>query len=296
MARAQIVVLLGPPGAGKGTQAKRLAKQGKFLHLATGDLLRSAVARGTELGKVVRPIMEAGGLVSDELVMGLLKEAMAEVGGAKDAQRVIFDGMPRTLPQAAMLDELLAESGRTIDRVVLINTADNVLVDRVAQRRSCVVCGAVYNLKAKPPQVPGHCDACNGELIQRPDDRRETVLARLRKYWQDTAPLIDLFRGRGLLVEVPGNGSMDEVAAGVMAAVDGKPAPKAAKAAKAAPSAQPAGRKGQARAKAKRSPSRKKPARRAPAKKGRKAARMRKKKAAPCGGNRAKAGRKKRRS
>lgn len=292
MARAQIVVLLGPPGAGKGTQAKRLAKLGKYLHLATGDLLRSAVARGTELGKVVRPIMEAGGLVSDDLVMGLLKEAMAEAGGAKGAQRVIFDGMPRTLPQAGMLDELLAESGRAIDRAVLINTSDNVLVDRVAQRRSCVVCGSVYNLKAKPPQVQGHCDACNGELIQRPDDRRETVLARLRKYWQDTAPLIDLFRARGLLVEVPGNGAIDDVAAGLLAAVDGKPV----KPAKPAGAAKPAGRKGQARAKAKRSPSRKKPARRAPAKKGRKAARTRKKKAAPRGGNRAKAGRKKRRS
>lgn len=292
MARARIVVLLGPPGAGKGTQAKRLAKQGSYLHLATGDLLRSAVARGTELGKVVRPIMEAGGLVSDALVMGLLKEAMAEAGGAKGGQRVVFDGMPRTLPQAGMLDELLAESGRAIDRVVLINTADKVLVDRVAQRRSCVVCGAVYNLKAKPPQVPGHCDACNGELIQRPDDRRETVLARLRKYWQDTAPLIDLFRARGLLVEVPGNGAIDDVAAGVLAAVDGKPALKAAKSAKP-----PVGRKGKARAKAKPSASRKQSARRAPAaEKGRKATRTRKNKAEPRGRSRAKAGRKKRRS
>lgn len=286
MARAQLVVLLGPPGAGKGTQAKRLAKQVGYLHLATGDLLRSAVARGTDLGKVVRPIMEAGGLVSDELVMGLLKEALAEAGGAHGGQRVVFDGMPRTLPQARMLDELLAEAGRAIDRVILINTSDAVLVGRVAQRRSCVVCGSVYNLKAKPPQVPGRCDACNGELIQRPDDHRETVLARLRKYWQDTAPLIDFFRARGLLIEVSGNGAIDDVAAGVLAALDGKVIKAGAKVGQAA---KPAGRKGKARAKSKPGSFRKRKSHRAPAKKARKAARTRKKKATP-----RKAGRKKR--
>lgn len=288
MARAQLVVLLGPPGAGKGTQAKRLAKQVGYLHLATGDLLRSAVARGTDLGKVVRPIMEAGGLVSDELVMGLLKEALAEAGGAHGGQRVVFDGMPRTLPQARMLDELLAEAGRAIDRVILINTSDAVLVGRVAQRRSCVVCGSVYNLKAKPPQVPGRCDACNGELIQRPDDHRETVLARLRKYWQDTAPLIEFFRARGLLIEVSGNGAIDDVAAGVLAALDGKVIKAGAKVGLAA---KPAGRKGKARAKAKPGPFRKRKSHRAPAKKARKAARTRKKKATPRN-----AGRKKRRN
>ena len=220
MALARRIILLGPPGAGKGTQAKQLAEAAGFLHLSTGDLLREAVARGTPLGLQAQPIMAAGGLVPDDLVIGLLREAL-DAAGARGRAGVVFDGFPRTPPQAEALDRLLAGRGEAIDRVVLINTSDDVVVQRVSSRRSCAnaQCGAVYNLVSLPPQAAGKCDKCGGELVLRSDDQPETVRARQQKYWQNTAPLIGFYRARNLLVEVPGNGTIEEVTRGVKAAV-----------------------------------------------------------------------------
>lgn len=214
------IILLGPPGAGKGTQAKQLAEVAGFLHLSTGDLLRSAVARGTPLGQVAEPIMKSGGLVPDDLVIGLLKEALEGAAGKVQAG-VVFDGFPRTTAQADALGCMLTARGEAIDCVVLINTADDVIVERVSARRSCsnAQCGAVYNLVSKPPRVEGTCDLCGCSVVLRSDDRPETVRARQQKYWQNTAPLIDYYKQRGLLSEVPGNGTIDEVTMGVRAAV-----------------------------------------------------------------------------
>lgn len=214
------IILLGPPGAGKGTQAKQLAEVAGFLHLSTGDLLRSSVARGTPLGQIAKPIMEAGGLVPDDLVIGLLNEALE--GSAEKVQAgVVFDGFPRTPAQAEALDKMLSARGEAIDCVVLINTADEVIIQRVSARRSCsnAQCGAVYNLVSKPPRVEGKCDLCGGAVVLRSDDQPETVRARQQKYWQSTAPLIDYYKQRGLLTEVPGNGTIDEVTKGVREAV-----------------------------------------------------------------------------
>ena len=214
------IILLGPPGAGKGTQAKEVAEVGGFLHLSTGDLLRSSVAQGTPLGQIAKPIMESGGLVPDDLVIDLLKEAL-ESSSETAALGVIFDGFPRTLAQAEALDRMLAARNEAIDCVVLINTSDEVIVERVCARRSCsnAQCGAVYNLVSKPPRVEGICDLCGSDVILRSDDQPETVRARQQKYWQNTAPLIDYYKQRGLLSEVPGNGTIEEVSQGVRLAV-----------------------------------------------------------------------------
>jgi adenylate kinase len=217
MAQANRIVLLGPPGAGKGTQAKRLAARCGGVHLSTGDLLRDAVARGTALGLQARPIMAAGGLVSDELVCGLLKEALAAAGPGKP---VVFDGFPRTTVQAEALDRILAEGAAALDRVVLINTSDEAVVQRLSSRRSCSnpQCGAVFSLTASPPRIAGKCDVCGSDLVLREDDRPETVRARQQEYWRRTAPLIELYRQRSLLAEVPGDGTIEEVTRGVLAA------------------------------------------------------------------------------
>ncbi|GMV80952.1 MAG: adenylate kinase [Planctomycetota bacterium] len=214
------LILLGPPGAGKGTQAKRLAERWNWRHIATGDLFRDAVRKESPLGKQVKPILEAGGLVSNELVVGLVRETLAEEIGAD--RGIIFDGFPRTLPQAIALDEFLMQYNQSITTVVLINTGDDIVVHRVAQRRSCEDCGAIFNLMHKPPARPGRCDACGGKLYQRADDREATVRARQRKYWSETAPLIEFYRTRGLLTEIPGDLPLDVVTASVERAVSGR--------------------------------------------------------------------------
>jgi adenylate kinase len=180
--------------------------------------LRKAVADGTPVGVQAKPIMEAGGLVSDDLVVGLFKEWLA---GAGDAARkgVVFDGFPRTMNQAELLDKMLSERGETIDNVVLIDTDDEVIVERLSSRRSCPKCGAVFNLKAKPPEVEGKCDSCGGDLIQRADDVEDTVRARQKKYWEDTAPLVDYYEEAGSLAKVSGNVDIDDVSRGVFKAL-----------------------------------------------------------------------------
>jgi len=283
MALARRIILLGPPGAGKGTQAKQLAEAAGFLHLSTGDLLREAVARGTPLGLQAQPIMAAGGLVPDDLVIGLLREAL-DAAGARGRAGVVFDGFPRTPPQAEALDQLLAGRGEAIDRVVLINTSDDVVVARVSSRRSCAnaQCGAVYNLISMPPKAAGKCDKCGGELVLRSDDQPETVRARQQKYWQNTAPLIGFYRARNLLIEVPGNGTIEEVTRGVKGAVGfASPAPAPAAPPAAKPPARPAAArriaKPKPKAKAKARPKRKAKPKARPKRKAKPKARARRK-------------------
>lgn len=206
--RALDVVLLGPPGAGKGTQAKRMASAFELLHLSTGDLLRDEVKRSTSLGVRAKGFMEKGELVPDELVgkmlMGRLHSQQAGMG-------CVFDGYPRTTAQAALLDGLLAEIGRRLDAVLYINVPDGELLARLTGRRSCPKCGAVYHVTANPPKKEGVCDVCGTELVQRPDDREEVINERLRVYHSSTAPLLDLYRGRGVLREVNGVGDPEEI-------------------------------------------------------------------------------------
>jgi adenylate kinase len=206
--RALDVVLLGPPGAGKGTQAKRLASAYELLHLSTGDLLREEVARGTDLGNEAEGYMKRGELVPDSLVgkmlLGRLHSQQAAAGCA-------FDGYPRNTEQAKLLDGLLAELNRRVDIVLYLNVPDDALLERLTGRRSCPACGAVYHVVAHAPHAEGVCDACGGTLVQRPDDRDEVIRERLRVYHELTSPLLEHYQSRGALREVVGVGSQDDV-------------------------------------------------------------------------------------
>jgi len=206
------IILLGPPGAGKGTQAQMLCKTLDVPHLATGDMLRSAIANQTPVGKLAEPYMKKGAFVPDNVVLDLLLETMDAI--KEKSSGYVLDGFPRTLPQAEALRGILEKRNETIDKAILIDTPSEAIMERLAERRSCEdpTCGAVYNLKSKPPQKPGVCDVCGKPLMIRDDDRPETVNFRLEKYWRDTAPLIDFYKGKGLLARVPGSGSLDRVA------------------------------------------------------------------------------------
>jgi len=206
--RALDVVLLGPPGAGKGTQAKRLAAAYELLHLSTGDLLREEVARGSELGREAEGYMKRGELVPDALVGKML---LARLHSQQAAAGCAFDGYPRNLEQAGLLDGLLAELNRRVDIALYLNVPDEALLERLTGRRSCPSCGAVYHVVTHPPHVEGVCDTCGGALVQRADDREEVIRERLRVYHQQTAPLLEHYQARGALREVVGTGTQDEV-------------------------------------------------------------------------------------
>src|SRR5512136_136797 len=205
-----ILILLGPPGAGKGTQAKLLAQELQVPHISTGDMFRDHKARGTELGKQVDAIMASGGLVPDDVTNEMVKDRLARPDVARG---FILDGYPRTTAQAEYLDRLLVSLGRKLDRAVSYEIAQELLVDRMSGRRSCPTCGAVYHVTANPPRKAGVCDREGASLVQRDDDRPESVSKRLEEYEVKTEPLKRYYHERGLLSEVPGTGTPDEVLA-----------------------------------------------------------------------------------
>jgi adenylate kinase len=210
----RIVIMFGPPGAGKGTQAKFLSDKFNIPQISTGDILRDAVKCGTQLGKEAQPYMNRGALVPDEVVIGIIEERTKE----KDCTNgFILDGFPRTIAQAEALEELLEKRGTPVTQVVNLKVSDNEIVKRSMSRLVCKSCNAVYNLLVSPPRVDGKCDACGGELAQRDDDKEEVVRKRLRVYTDQTKPLLKYYAKRKLLKDVDGSGSIEEVQEAVLA-------------------------------------------------------------------------------
>lgn len=205
-----ILILLGPPGAGKGTQAKLLAAELKVPHISTGDMFRDHKARGTEIGKKVQAIMDAGGLVTDDITNDMVKERL---GRPDVAQGFILDGYPRTAAQAQYLDLLLHALGRQITRCLSYEVSADVLVERMSGRRSCPKCGAVYHVTQNPPKRDGYCDKDGAGLVQRDDDKPETVRKRLQEYAAKTEPLIRFYRDRHALAQIEGVGSPEGILA-----------------------------------------------------------------------------------
>jgi len=214
------IVLFGAPGAGKGTQAQWLCDALDLAHLSTGDMLRAAVANKTPVGLQAKSYMEGGKLVPDDVVVGVVVEAIAKAAQERP-NGYALDGFPRTLPQAEALREMLAKRNEHINLVILINTPDEVVLERLAQRRSCAdpKCGAVYNLKSKPPKKEGVCDVCGKPVIQRNDDKPETIKVRQQQYRRDTEPLAAYYRKAGVLVDIPGGGTVYEVAGRILEAL-----------------------------------------------------------------------------
>ncbi len=210
------VVLLGPPGAGKGTQAVRIAQEADIPHIATGDMFRQAVREETSLGLEVKRYLDAGRLVPDEVTVGIVRERLAR---PDCREGFILDGFPRTVPQAEALDGVLAGLGMKLDRVVSLVVGTEALVRRLAGRRVCGGCGTSFHVELNPPQEEGRCDRCGGVLVQRDDDREETVRERLAVYERQTAPLVDYYRRHGLLVEVDGEQPPDAVTRAIRQAV-----------------------------------------------------------------------------
>ncbi len=214
-----VLILLGPPGAGKGTQARMLEEDFGLVQLSTGDLLRAAVAQGTEAGLRAKAVMESGGLVSDEIVLAILKDRMAEPDTVRG---VILDGFPRTAGQAEALDTLLAASGQKIDAAVSMEVDDGAMVARVAGRYTCAGCGEGYHDEFKQPAHAGTCDKCGGTAFKRrADDNAETAGARLQAYHAQTAPLISYYAGRGVLQKVDAMASIAEIRTALTAIVGG---------------------------------------------------------------------------
>lgn len=211
------IILLGPPGAGKGTQAKRLEEARGMVQLSTGDMLKEAIAKGTELGKRVEGIMARGELVTDEIVIGLIEDKMKD--GAKGG--FIFDGFPRTLKQADALGQLMTRMGATLDRVIEMQVDDAVLVARVTGRFTCGTCGEVYHDVTRPTKVPGVCDVCGGtNMKRRADDNEETLKTRLMEYYKKTSPLIGYYYAKGQLSAVDGLAEVDAVAEAIAKVLD----------------------------------------------------------------------------
>ena len=209
------VVLLGPPGAGKGTQAQRLTTSTGLLHLSTGDMFRENVREGTELGVLAKSYMDRGELVPDEVTIKMLLERIARPDAAEGA---MFDGFPRNVVQAAALDDALGERGDSINHALLISVPDEELIARLGGRWLCRACGAVYHERNDPPSKPGACDTCDGELYQRDDDRPEVVRTRLEKM-KPPADLLDHYRSAGVLHEIDGERDLDAVTADLLEAL-----------------------------------------------------------------------------
>lgn len=204
-------IFLGAPASGKGTQTKKLAEDLKIPHVDTGGMLRTAVSEGTENGKIAKSYMEAGKLVPAEVVIGIVNERLHKPDCANG---FILDGFPRSIEQAEALDKILEDLNKGTDsKVIVINidTSEELLIERIVNRRSCKDCGAIYNTKFLPPKAEGVCDKCGGELIQRKDDTEETALSRLETYKKETAPLIQYYTDKGLLVDIDGDKEIEEI-------------------------------------------------------------------------------------
>ncbi len=208
------IILLGPPGAGKGTQARKLVEERGMIQLSTGDMLREARTSGTEMGRKVAEVMDRGDLVTDEIVIGLIEEKLeGDKGGG-----FIFDGFPRTLPQADALGALLERHGETLDAVIEMRVNDDALVSRISARSTCASCGEVYNDLTKPIPSDGKCTVCGGtEFKRRADDNAESLRQRLMEYYKKTSPLIGYYYAKGQLRGVDGMGEIDDVAAEISA-------------------------------------------------------------------------------
>ncbi|WP_375195173.1 adenylate kinase [Sphingobium sp.] len=214
------IILLGPPGAGKGTQATRLVDSRGMVQLSTGDMLRAAVKAGTPIGLKAKAVMEAGELVSDEIVSGIIGEALDALAPETG---VIFDGYPRTEAQAHSLDSILSDRNRTLDHVIELEVNEDALVERITGRFTCATCGEGYHDSFKQPKVEGACDKCGGhEFKRRPDDNEETVRTRMAEYRAKTAPILPIYEARGIVARVDGMADMDDVTAAVAAILDGK--------------------------------------------------------------------------
>jgi adenylate kinase len=209
------IILLGPPGAGKGTQAALLESAYGMVQLSTGDMLRAAVKAGTPVGLKAKAVMDAGELVSDEIVSGIIGDRLDELGGGVG---IIFDGYPRTAAQAEALDEILSARGRSLDHVIELEVDEDALVDRITGRYTCGTCNAGYHDRHKQPKVAGICDACGGsEFKRRVDDTEETVRTRMQEYRNKTAPILPIYDARGIVTRVDGMADIGEVTAAIKA-------------------------------------------------------------------------------
>lgn len=211
------IIMLGAPGAGKGTQAKMIAKEYGIPHISTGDIFRANIKEGTDLGKEAKTYMDAGQLVPDELTVKILLDRVAK-DDCKEGY--VLDGFPRTIPQAEVLDEALTKLGDKIDFAIDVDVPDENIVRRMGGRRACVTCGATYHIEHVPPKKEGICDTCGSELILRDDDKPETVSNRLKVYHDQTQPLIDFYTKKGVLKSVDGTIDMMDVFASIKAILD----------------------------------------------------------------------------
>jgi adenylate kinase len=210
------MILLGPPGAGKGTQAEKISAIYGIPHISTGDIFRENLKKGTKLGLEAKGYMDRGELVPDEVVIGIVRDRLAE----KDCEvGFILDGFPRTVTQADALNNILEDLGRPVEHVLNIQVPDEIVVERLTARRTCRSCGAIYHMIFNPPHQEGVCNACDGEIYRRDDDSEETVRARLEEYHAKTQPLIDYYRNQGLLRDIDGSAGMGEVLEAIRATV-----------------------------------------------------------------------------
>ena len=207
------IVIFGAPGSGKGTQSERIVEKYGINHISTGDVLRAEIKNGTELGKTAKGYIDQGQLIPDELMVDILASVFDSF---KDSKGVIFDGFPRTIPQAEALDKALSAIGDSVDYAINVEVPDENIVRRMSGRRACVGCGATYHIVYNPTKVEGKCDVCSSNLILRDDDQPETVLNRLKVYHEQTQPLIDFYAKKGILKEVDGTMDMNDVFAAIV--------------------------------------------------------------------------------